>query len=64
MFELLAEVTGSSVDELRSSLNLGIGMVLVAALDDAAEVIRRAAESGTDAFAIGRVVRGSALRFV
>lgn len=64
VFELVAEVAGASREDLRSTFNLGIGMVLVVAAGDADEVLRRAVEVGTGAFPIGRVIPGSALRFV
>lgn len=64
VFDLIAEVTGAGQEDLRSTFNLGIGMVLVVAAGDADEVLRRVAERGTGAFSIGRVTHGSALRFV
>jgi phosphoribosylformylglycinamidine cyclo-ligase len=57
VFGLVADAAGVPVDELRSTLNLGIGMVLVVAPDRADEAIARARSAGTDAFAIGSVAR-------
>jgi phosphoribosylformylglycinamidine cyclo-ligase len=57
VFGLVADAAGVPVDELRSTLNLGIGMVLVVAPDAADEVIERAGAGGTDAFAIGSTAR-------
>jgi phosphoribosylformylglycinamidine cyclo-ligase len=58
VFELVAEASGASVDELRSTLNLGIGMVLVAPAVAVDPILRHAERVGTQAFPIGRVVRG------
>jgi phosphoribosylformylglycinamidine cyclo-ligase len=63
VFELVAEASGTSLDELRSTLNLGVGMVLVVAPETVHVAIDRAAEAGTNASLIGRAVRGSGLRF-
>ncbi|MGH2636798.1 MAG: phosphoribosylformylglycinamidine cyclo-ligase [Actinomycetota bacterium] len=62
--ELVAEASGVAAEDLRSTLNLGVGMVLVVPHDAAGETIRRAADAGTHAFAIGRVVPGRGLRFL
>jgi phosphoribosylformylglycinamidine cyclo-ligase len=59
IFELVGEASGASVDDLRLTFNLGIGMVLVVPVDAADAVLERAG----DAFTIGRVVEGDALRF-
>ena len=55
VFDLVAEVSGAGEDELRRTLNLGIGMVLAVEPDAAAEVIARAEAVGMRAFEIGRV---------
>ena len=64
IFGLLAEASGASIEDLRSTFNLGLGMVLVVSADDANAVLERCAATGTPAFAIGRVVQGSGARFV
>ncbi len=55
VFELLQEASGAAEEDLRATFNLGIGFVLVVARERADEVVRRAVEAGTPAFAIGRV---------
>jgi len=58
VFDLVREASGAGVDEMRRTFNLGIGMVLVVPVERADEVLAR-----DDAFAIGRVVEGTDLRF-
>lgn len=58
VFELLQEASGAAEEDLRATFNLGIGFVLVVARERADEVVRRAVEAGTPAFAIGRVTGG------
>jgi phosphoribosylformylglycinamidine cyclo-ligase len=58
VFELVAEASGTTLDELRSTLNLGVGMVLVAPAEAVDAILRHAERVGTQAFAIGRVVPG------
>jgi len=58
VFELLQEASGAVEEDLRATFNLGIGFVLVVARERADEVVRRAVEAGTPAFAIGRVTGG------
>jgi phosphoribosylformylglycinamidine cyclo-ligase len=60
VFDLLRESSGATEEDLRATFNLGIGFVLVVAREHADEVIRRAVEAGTPAFAIGRVIGGGA----
>jgi phosphoribosylformylglycinamidine cyclo-ligase len=64
IFDLVREAAGASLDDVRATFNLGIGMVLVAAADAAEEVLARSRTAGVEAFAIGRVVEGDSLRFV
>jgi phosphoribosylformylglycinamidine cyclo-ligase len=64
IFELVRSASGASLDDLRLTFNLGIGMVLVVPVEVADEVVARARASDIEAFAIGRVVEGDALRFV
>ena len=64
IFDLLAEASGAGLDDLRSTFNLGIGMVLVVAPEQAVAVVERCVAGGTPAFAIGRVVPGGGSRFV
>jgi phosphoribosylformylglycinamidine cyclo-ligase len=64
IFGLIAEAAGVGLEDLRSTLNLGLGMVLVVAPDAADEVARRAEEAGISACDVGAVEAGSGLRFV
>ena len=63
VFALVAEASDVRLEELRSTLNLGIGMVLVVAPDAVEQTIGLAGGAGTGAFQIGRVVEGPGLRF-
>jgi phosphoribosylformylglycinamidine cyclo-ligase len=58
VFDLVAEASGASEDDLRATFNLGIGFVLVVVRERADELVRRVSEAGTSAFAIGRVASG------
>jgi phosphoribosylformylglycinamidine cyclo-ligase len=55
VFELLRARTGATEDDLRSTFNLGVGMVLVVPPDRAERAIAHARRSGRDAFPIGLV---------
>jgi phosphoribosylformylglycinamidine cyclo-ligase len=55
VFELLRARTGATEDDLRSTFNLGVGMVLVVPPDRAERVIAHARKAGRDAFPIGLV---------
>jgi phosphoribosylformylglycinamidine cyclo-ligase len=63
VFELIGEAAAASPDDLRETFNLGIGMVLAVAGPDSDAVIAAATEAGVDAAPIGRIVRGTGLRF-
>jgi phosphoribosylformylglycinamidine cyclo-ligase len=63
IFELVAEAAGAPIEDLRSVLNLGLGMVLVVGAAVAPEVIRRAGEAGVTTFDIGAVEVGAGVRF-
>jgi phosphoribosylformylglycinamidine cyclo-ligase len=63
IFELLQREAHLSDDEMRSTFNLGLGMVLVAPSGDAAEIVARAENAGTRAWRVGHVVAGSGVRF-
>jgi phosphoribosylformylglycinamidine cyclo-ligase len=63
VFGLVAEAAGVSVDDLRSVLNLGIGMALVVGADDVGTVLERAAAGGVAAYGIGTVAPGDGVRF-
>ena len=55
IFELVAREGGLSEDDLRSTFNLGIGMVLVVSSEQAGDVLARAASAGCGAYRIGRL---------
>ena len=55
MFELLRAQTGATEDDLRSTFNLGVGMVLVVPPARAERAIAHAGASGSAAFPIGVV---------
>ena len=56
IFGLIREVSDASPDDLFSTFNMGVGMILVAAADHAEEILRR---SQGRAFLIGDVVEGT-----
>jgi phosphoribosylformylglycinamidine cyclo-ligase len=55
IFELIRGAAAASEDDLRSTFNLGIGMVLVVPAARAEEVARRAGEADSPAAVIGAV---------
>jgi phosphoribosylformylglycinamidine cyclo-ligase len=63
VFGLVAEAAGVELEDLRSTLNLGIGMTLVTAPERVEATIARAVAAGHEAFEIGRVVPGAGLSF-
>jgi phosphoribosylformylglycinamidine cyclo-ligase len=63
IFELVGEAADASQENLRTTFNLGVGMVLVVPHDGQDEVVTRSVEAGTPAFAIGRVEPGAGVRF-
>ena len=63
VFELIGDAAAASPEDLRTTFNLGIGMVLAVAASDTDAVIAASIEAGVDAVAIGRIVRGTGLRF-
>jgi phosphoribosylformylglycinamidine cyclo-ligase len=62
IFGLVAEASSATADDMLSTFNMGVGMVLVAAPEAAEEIVRR--QGDWDAFAIGEVVDGSGVAFV
>jgi phosphoribosylformylglycinamidine cyclo-ligase len=56
VFDLIAEMSGASPDDLYATFNMGVGMVLVVAADRAPEVLEAA---GPGAARIGEVVPGA-----
>lgn len=63
IFDLVAEASETSLEALRSTVNLGLGMVLVVVADRSEALVARAIALGTQAFTIGRVVEGDGVRF-
>jgi len=61
LFRFLMEKGGLGLDDARQALNLGVGMVLVAKADLAAEVLDRLHESEEPAWILGRLTAGSGL---
>jgi phosphoribosylformylglycinamidine cyclo-ligase len=59
VFDLVAEAAGASPDEMASTFNMGIGMVLVVPTARLAEVLGEARDGGTAAFHVGRIVPGT-----
>ena len=63
VFRWLAEEGGIAGPELLKTFNCGIGMVVVAAADEANRVIASLAEAGEEVGPIGRVVQGAGVRY-
>jgi phosphoribosylformylglycinamidine cyclo-ligase len=63
IFDLVRSAAGVSEAEAFKVFNMGVGLVLVVPAEEAPAVIRLAADAGTPAFAIGRVVGGSGVSF-
>ncbi len=61
LFRFLMEKGGLGIDDARQALNLGVGMVLVAKADLAAEVLDCLHESEEPAWILGRLTAGSGL---
>ena len=58
VFDLLRRESGLEVDELYSTLNMGIGMIAVVPADEADAVVEEVRVAGTDAFVCGEVGPG------
>ena len=58
VFEIIRAANKTSIEELFSVFNMGIGMVLAVSADRAEAVVRCAREINEDAYIIGEVVRG------
>ena len=61
IFGLVQEASGASDDDLFSTFNMGLGMLLVVGPDAAPEVLARSAH---DAYRIGDISAGSGVRLV
>lgn len=59
LIETTAELTGLRQEELYSTFNMGIGMVLVLSAEEAPKALEHLEESGTKAWIIGHVMKGN-----
>ena len=59
IFKYLAKLGKIESDELLRSFNMGIGMVVVCAQTEVAEITSQVRERGTNCFEIGRVSHGA-----
>lgn len=59
LFRQLQRAGGVAADEMFRAFNMGVGMVAVAAPEDAGAVLADAADAGVRGWRLGRVVRGS-----
>ncbi len=59
VFDLVREAAGATAEDMRSTFNLGLGMVLVVRPEHVADVCARAAAAGVPADEIGSVRPGS-----
>lgn len=64
IFGLVREASGASDADMRSTFNMGLGMVLVVAPEHAARVRARAAEAGVGAEEIGTVRSPAGVRYL
>jgi phosphoribosylformylglycinamidine cyclo-ligase len=58
VFDLVAEAAGASMDDMFTTFNMGVGMVLVVPDGTTDEVIARAGASETLAWRMGQVTAG------
>ncbi|HXF37785.1 MAG TPA: AIR synthase-related protein, partial [Actinomycetota bacterium] len=63
VFRLVQEASGASDQEMRSTFNLGLGMVLVVPPDRVEAARSRAEAAGMAAYRVGRVAPAPGLRF-
>ena len=63
IFDLVRDVTGSTAEEMRTTFNMGLGMVLVVPADRAPQALERATALGARAFEVGRIDPGAGVRF-
>jgi phosphoribosylformylglycinamidine cyclo-ligase len=59
IFELMQRIGNIEDAEMHRTFNMGIGMVIVCAEDDAAEINAQVRASGSNCFEIGRVLAGA-----
>ncbi|HEU5139125.1 MAG TPA: phosphoribosylformylglycinamidine cyclo-ligase, partial [Bacillales bacterium] len=63
VFDLIAEHGGLARDDMASTFNMGIGMVLAVTPEDSCSVIRELEQNGEKAYIIGRVREGEGVTF-
>ncbi len=63
IFDLVSDAAGASAEEMRATFNMGLGMVLVARADRAAEALERARAFDVGAFEVGAVSTDAGVRF-
>lgn len=63
IFDLVGDAAGASAEEMRATFNMGLGMVLVARADRAAEALARARAFDVGAFEVGLVSTDAGVRF-
>jgi phosphoribosylformylglycinamidine cyclo-ligase len=59
LFRFLIEQSGTSVEDARRSFNLGVGMVVIAAPEEAGAVLAHLREAGEAAWILGELVPGT-----
>lgn len=59
IYEFIETTSGLSIEELYNTFNMGIGMMLVVAKEEANEVIRELHQVGEQASIIGEIVKGN-----
>ncbi len=64
IFELVRRAAEATTDDMRATFNMGIGMILAVAPDDADRVIELSSGSGTPAHRVGRVAEGTGVTYV
>jgi phosphoribosylformylglycinamidine cyclo-ligase len=63
IFDLLGEWGSLTEEEMARTFNVGLGMVLVAAPEDAEPLVRATSEAGARASMVGEVIRGEGVLF-
>ena len=56
IFDLIAEKGGISERDMFNTFNMGVGMSIVVAAEDAEKAVRILKENGEDAYVIGEII--------
>ena len=56
IFDLIAEKGGISERDMFNTFNMGVGMSIVVAAEDADQALRILKENGEDAYVIGEII--------